>query len=624
MFKGLKKVPIIMILVAAASLSFSVVASALIPYNVEVTLEGPYLVNVDGSETEVALGSSVQYFFFNYHTQKEDELLNGKAFFSSSNPSVGTIEQDGIFTAIGIGTTTITATYGNLTASVTVSVPALDDIHLLLNKEIMVGNTSYEIVDNTLGVGEHYPYRVVATSSAGSVQLTDTISVTSSNPSIIKVLNGELVGVAPGRATISVQSGHSNQETEFYVRVPVPSPTTDKNLLEQFDKGLQYVNNIRIVLGLMPLTTSKNLHLAAQAHADYMRVNGFNEEHFESEGKSNYFGKSVTSRFHYAGYDSFISNGWDGEVMTLGLSDPIRSLMSLIDAPLHRMPLLDPVFRDIGIAVNSTGQYKNTVADLGVLRIDEDDLQPIVHYPYKEQIDVPISWTNNEIPNPLARFPDAPKIVGYPITISGSSAKQKQLDVVSAMITDASGTAVDYYLTTGSGVILTPKKPLSPGTQYTVSFSGQYEDEPLYEQTWSFTTEMPPLSQDTIGGGPESSFNKENIGIMLNGQLVTLTPNAMIRNKQTFIPLRGVFEELGATVKWDSKTKSITVTKDSTIIKLTINSKTAYVNGNAITLSTAPFLNNNYTFVPLRFVSEALDAKVNWNAEKWIASISDR
>ena len=59
----------------------------------------------------------------------------------------------------------------------------------------------------------------------------------------------------------------------------------------------------------------------------------------------------------------------------------------------------------------------------------------------------------------------------------------------------------------------------------------------------------------------------------------------------------------------------VTIQKvNSIIIKLTIGSKTAYIGDKPIELDTAPIIKNNRTLVPLRFVSQAFGAKVEWNA----------
>jgi len=69
-------------------------------------------------------------------------------------------------------------------------------------------------------------------------------------------------------------------------------------------------------------------------------------------------------------------------------------------------------------------------------------------------------------------------------------------------------------------------------------------------------------------------------------------------------------------VDWDAKTSTISAVKDSRTIKLTIGSKQAYVNGQVKSLDVPGKIMKGKTMVPLRFISEALGEKVNYDAEK--------
>jgi len=81
----------------------------------------------------------------------------------------------------------------------------------------------------------------------------------------------------------------------------------------------------------------------------------------------------------------------------------------------------------------------------------------------------------------------------------------------------------------------------------------------------------------------------------------------------TLVPLRAIFQALGATVNWDGATQTVTAAKGQTSVKLQIGSQTAYVNGRVVTLQVPGRIIQGNTMVPLRFVSEALGASVQWN-----------
>ena len=87
------------------------------------------------------------------------------------------------------------------------------------------------------------------------------------------------------------------------------------------------------------------------------------------------------------------------------------------------------------------------------------------------------------------------------------------------------------------------------------------------------------------------------------------------KTNRTLVPVRFVVEFLGGTVQWDAATKTVTIELNGKTVKLTINSKIAYVNGVAYTLDQPPIIKHNRTFIPLRFVVEALGFNVQWNGK---------
>lgn len=83
-------------------------------------------------------------------------------------------------------------------------------------------------------------------------------------------------------------------------------------------------------------------------------------------------------------------------------------------------------------------------------------------------------------------------------------------------------------------------------------------------------------------------------------------------NDRTVVPVRVISESFGADVAWDGATDTVTITKGETVIKLTIGKATATVNGSEVALDVAPFTQNGRTLVPVRFVTEGLGYKVDY------------
>ncbi|HEY4438867.1 MAG TPA: copper amine oxidase N-terminal domain-containing protein [Candidatus Elarobacter sp.] len=101
------------------------------------------------------------------------------------------------------------------------------------------------------------------------------------------------------------------------------------------------------------------------------------------------------------------------------------------------------------------------------------------------------------------------------------------------------------------------------------------------------------------------------VAVTVNGNPIALNPAPTERAGRVFVPLRGVFENLGATVVYDNGT--INATGRGHNVSLHIGSQNAVVDGQNQIVDQAPFIIGASTYVPLRFVSQALGAVVNYN-----------
>ncbi|WP_265447866.1 copper amine oxidase N-terminal domain-containing protein [Acetivibrio straminisolvens] len=106
------------------------------------------------------------------------------------------------------------------------------------------------------------------------------------------------------------------------------------------------------------------------------------------------------------------------------------------------------------------------------------------------------------------------------------------------------------------------------------------------------------------------------IRVVVNGTKINF-PDAepfIDENSRTQVPIRFVGEALGADVSWDGNTKKVTITLNGKKVVLQIGNKNYEVNGQQKQMDTVALLKESRTFVPVRFVSEALGATVKWNA----------
>ncbi|MDA8233462.1 MAG: extracellular solute-binding protein [Clostridia bacterium] len=124
--------------------------------------------------------------------------------------------------------------------------------------------------------------------------------------------------------------------------------------------------------------------------------------------------------------------------------------------------------------------------------------------------------------------------------------------------------------------------------------------------------------------GQATADANENIKVVINGKAAKFDVAPKSIQGTTLVPFRGVAENLGGKAVWEEKSRSVTVTKGSIVLKLTIGSKTAYINGEKTSLAVAPQLVNNRTLVPLRFISEGFGYDVNWNGTTKTVTISEK
>jgi hypothetical protein len=120
------------------------------------------------------------------------------------------------------------------------------------------------------------------------------------------------------------------------------------------------------------------------------------------------------------------------------------------------------------------------------------------------------------------------------------------------------------------------------------------------------------LSVPALAAGP--------VTVQVNGNTLNLNPAPTERAGRVFVPLRGVFENLGASVVYASGV--INASGRGHNVSLRIGSQTATVDGQQQTIDVAPFIIGASTYVPLRFVSQALGATVNYDGSNRIVAIS--
>ncbi|HEX9996586.1 MAG TPA: copper amine oxidase N-terminal domain-containing protein [Abditibacterium sp.] len=126
-----------------------------------------------------------------------------------------------------------------------------------------------------------------------------------------------------------------------------------------------------------------------------------------------------------------------------------------------------------------------------------------------------------------------------------------------------------------------------------------------------------------LGAGFAVSSNAQPAPqVYLNGTPLRLEVAPIQQNGRTLVPMRDIFEALGATVAYNSLNQSIAAQKGTTVVRMALGTSNASVNNVPIKLDAPAQAYYGRTMVPLRFVSEALGANVSFNAGNRIVSIN--
>jgi len=127
-------------------------------------------------------------------------------------------------------------------------------------------------------------------------------------------------------------------------------------------------------------------------------------------------------------------------------------------------------------------------------------------------------------------------------------------------------------------------------------------------------------------GSPPSG----EIPILYNDHTVYATPDvlkqdrvlaALVKDGQIYVPLRSMFEQMGATVSASADGKTVTAVKSGVSVSVTLGKPEVVINGESRPLDVPPMLYQGIVLVPVRVLSEALGAYVQWVPEKRVVAI---
>ena len=119
-------------------------------------------------------------------------------------------------------------------------------------------------------------------------------------------------------------------------------------------------------------------------------------------------------------------------------------------------------------------------------------------------------------------------------------------------------------------------------------------------------------------------YTDGKIRVKIDDDIIGFDTEPYMENDRTYVPMRKIFEKLGAKIAWDDSTWTVTATKGNRIISLKVGSDTVTIDGMKQLLETPAKLVDGRTMVPLRFVAETLGCSVEWNESNNLVVIKSK
>jgi uncharacterized protein YkwD len=127
----------------------------------------------------------------------------------------------------------------------------------------------------------------------------------------------------------------------------------------------------------------------------------------------------------------------------------------------------------------------------------------------------------------------------------------------------------------------------------------------------------------SIQSGCSRNRETDRIQVVINEEKLVSDVDPIIINSRTMLPMRAVFEALGAKVEWNEEIQTAKAIKDGIEVELVVGEEYAVVNGEKIWLDSPSVTVSGRMFVPVRFVAETFGMEVSWDEEKKVVTIED-
>ncbi len=112
-----------------------------------------------------------------------------------------------------------------------------------------------------------------------------------------------------------------------------------------------------------------------------------------------------------------------------------------------------------------------------------------------------------------------------------------------------------------------------------------------------------------------------DIKVNLNGEEIAFDVQPILDGENLLLPLRFIYEKMGANVSWYEETNTVFADLDGNITTIQIGNELMFLNGDSFKLDAVPVLKDDRTLVPCAVIENGTGAKVSWDAEKSTVSI---
>ncbi len=202
-----------------------------------------------------------------------------------------------------------------------------------------------------------------------------------------------------------------------------------------------------------------------------------------------------------------------------------------------------------------------------------------------------------------------------------SAAGSRQVQVINEPVPARSGTSTSFSLLASLPVNSIYKVIGEKDGWFQIQLN---DGRAAYVASWlvkEISSPFVPANPTPVPAAPISTNNAAP-SVILNQKPLQFEVSPRIENGRTLVPLRAIFEAMGASVDWNDSTRTVTASKAGTMVVLPLGSTTPTVNGQPWKLEVPAKIVNNRTLAPLRFVGEAFGGQVNWDAQTKIISIA--